>query len=126
MSEIWIPIAVALISLLGVIIVPLLTSKRTQRLTKAQLDKLESDRKAEDDKRNETLRERWQATTEDVDYLWGFYQDQILPWMREAHELLRPEHPEFRKPPALKSRPHKEIREQTSERSTQTTEEDDD
>lgn len=101
----WVPIVVALISLSGVVVVPLVTSRRTQRLNQAQMDELELKRKLADDDRNEKLRIRWQATTDDVDYLWSFFQDEVTPWMRQAYEIIQPSRPEFPRPPVLKPRP---------------------
>jgi hypothetical protein len=110
MTTWWIPLVVAFISLLGVIVVPVLTSRRTQRLNDEQLRGLELKRKLADDDRNEELRDRWQATTQDVDYLWSLLQDEIGPWMRSAYEIIHVERPDFPRPPTIRPRPDREER----------------
>lgn len=50
---------------------------------------------------------QWQEATEDLDDLWGFFEDEIMPWMREAYPILRESNPDFRRPPQLRRR-HRE------------------
>jgi hypothetical protein len=126
-------ICIGATSLIGAVGVPLLLFKGQHRLTEEQLDELDAQRRKEDEdrnrervradeRRNDELRQQlnalsrmnaerfkqWQQATEDLDDLWTFIEDAMMPWVRGAYTDLRQSNPEFPPPPQLRRRHRKD------------------
>lgn len=119
------------ISLIGAVGIPLFMLKSNRTLTQQQIDEYERNRKKDEDEkeakrkehdneREEKLRgqldalskmnqerfEQWRDTAQDLDDLWAFLQDEIVPWMRDAYqELATREGAKFPRPPTMTPRP---------------------
>lgn len=121
--------AIAAVSLVGSVGIPFWLSAGAHKLTEAQLDELDRQRRDEDEeknrervaadeRRNNELREQlnalsqmnverfkqWQTATEDLDDLWSFVEDELLPYTRTAYARIRGDDPDFPRPPQLRRR----------------------
>jgi hypothetical protein len=131
---VWLPLIISALGLL-IAAIGFIASRPTRKLDEAQLERLKSAAKAEmlteaerldekrrreDDARAERQRKelnalsrrsnelfgQWQDAVRDLDELWAFVEDEVLPWQRRAFKELRELGSEITAPPQLARRHH--------------------
>lgn len=88
--------AIGAASLIGSVGVPIYFARTRKHLDEVQAEALERQKAdaarnqiADDDRRNDELRRMWRYATEDLDDLWTFLENEMLPWARTTYQRVQ-------------------------------------